>query len=115
MAPPKTAMRICRILGTIGFYQSFIKGYTKIAQPLNNLIADKNSKLKNQPVKITPEAMEAFHLLKMKCMMAPVLVFTNFGQPFQLETDASKDGLSVVLSQKQSDGKYHPVTYASRS
>ena len=59
--------------------------------------------------------MKAFHLLKMKCMMPPVLAFSDFEQPFRLETDAPKDGLGAVLSQKQSDGKYHPVTYASRS
>ena len=48
-------------------------------------------------------------------MMAPVLVFANFKQPFRLETDVSKDRLGAVISQKQSDGKYHPVTYTSRS
>ena len=115
MAPPKTATGIRQFLGATRFYRRFIKGYAKIAQPLNNLISDKNSKLKNQPVKITSEAMEAFHLLKMKCMTAPVLAFTDFEQPFRLETDVSKDGLGTMLSQKQSDGKYHPVAYASRS
>ena len=98
MAPPKTAMGICWFLGTTRFYRRFIKGYAKIAQPLNDLISDENSKLKNQPVKITPEVMEAFHLLKMKCMMALVLAFADFKQPFQLEMDASKDGLGMVLS-----------------
>ena len=114
MAPPKTATGIHWFLGTTGFYRRFIKGYAKISQPLNDLISDENSKLKNQPVKITPEALEAFHLLKMKCMMAPLLAFADFKQPFQLEMDTSKDGLGTVLSQKQSDGKYHPVAYASR-
>ena len=47
--------------------------------------------------------------------MAPMLVFADFKQLFRLETDASKDGLGAVLSQKQSDSRYHPVTYASRS
>ena len=54
-------------------------------------------------------------MLKMKCMTAPVLVFADFKQSFRLETDASKDGLGAVLSQKQSDSKYHPIAYASRS
>ena len=45
----------------------------------------------------------------------PLRPFSNFKHPFQLETDASKDGLGAVLSQKESDGKYHPVAYASRS
>ena len=114
MAPPKTTTGIRHFLGTTGFYRRFIKGYAKIAQPLNDLISDENSKLKNQPVKMTPKAMEAFHLLQMKCMAVPVLVFADFKQPFRLKTDASKDGLGAVLSQKQSDGKYHPVAYASR-
>ena len=115
MVPPKTVTGIHQFLGATGFYRRFIKGYAKIAQPLNDLISDGNSKLKNQPVRITPEAMEAFHLLKMKCMTAPVLAFADFKQPFRLETDASNDGLGTVLSQKHGDGKYHPVAYASRS
>ena len=109
MAPPKTVTGIRHFLGTTVSTESFIKGYTKIAQSLNDLISDENSKLKNQQVKMTPEAMEAFHLLKMKCMMAPVLAFADFKQPFRLETNTSKDGLSAVLSQKQSGSKYHPV------
>ena len=32
-----------------------------------------------------------------------------------LETDASIQGLGAVLSQRQADGKIHPIAYASRS
>ena len=54
-------------------------------------------------------------ILKGKVQSAPILVFPDFDKPFLLETDASKEGLGVVLSQKQSDGCYHPVTFGSCS
>ena len=115
MAPPTTYTGIRRFLGATGFYRRFIKGYAKITQPLNDLISDENSKLKGQEVKLMVGALDAFHELKMRCMTAPVLAFADFEKPFCLETEASGDGLGAVLSQKQSDGKYHPVAYASRS
>ena len=43
-----------------------------------------------------------------------MLAFADFKKPFLLETDASIEGLGVVLSQKQDDDHYHPVAYASR-
>ena len=47
--------------------------------------------------------------------MAPVLVFPDFDKPFLLKTDASKEGLGVVLSQKQDDRCYHQVAFGSHS
>ena len=55
-----------------------------------------------------------FEELKRKCLTAPVLTFADFNKPFLLEMDASIEGLGAVLSQKQEDGHYHPVAYASR-
>ena len=54
-------------------------------------------------------------MLKEKISLAPVLVFPDFDKPFLLETDASKEGLGAVLSQKQDDGCYHPVAFGSRT
>ena len=34
---------------------------------------------------------------------------------FSLKTDASKEGLGAVLSQKQVDGWFHPVAYGSQA
>ena len=67
------------------------------------------------PVTLTPEVEEAVRILKEKITSAPVLVFPDFNKPFLLETDASKEGLGVVLSQKQDDGRYHPVAFGSRT
>ena len=60
------------------------------------------------------DALKAFEELKLSCMMAPILVFTDFKKPFRLETDASKEGLGAVLLQESDDGQYHPEAFASR-
>ena len=62
---------------------------------------------------MSPEAHEAFDRLKAACLQVPILAFPDFNKPFLLETDASRRGLGAVLSQKQADGRYHPIAYAS--
>ena len=42
-----------------------------------------------------------------------MLAFADYTKDFLLETDASKEGLGVVLSQKQEDGQFHLVAYGS--
>ena len=54
-------------------------------------------------------------MLKEKILTSPLLVFPDFAKPFLLERDASKEGFGAVLSQKQDDGRFHPVAFGSRS
>ena len=48
-------------------------------------------------------------------MSASVLSYPDPNKEYLLETDASKLGLGAVLSQKQSDGRYHPMAFGSRA
>ena len=114
MALLKTYTEIWQFTGMTGFFQRFIKGYSKIAKPLNDLLEGEASKLKSKELELMPEALKAFKELKMKCMTAPVLVFADFKKPFHLKTDASKEGLSAVLLQELDDGQYQLVAFASR-
>ena len=114
MAPPRTYTEIRRFTGMTGFFRRFIKGYSKIAKPLNDLLEGEASKLRAEEVELPPDALKAFEELKLRCMTAPVLVFADFKKPFRLETDASKEGLGAVLLQESDDGQYHPVAFASR-
>ena len=114
IAPPATYTQVRKFLGAMGYFRRFIKGYAKIAKPLSDLLQGENSKLKSHPVRLPPDTLVAFQELKIKCLTAPVLAFTDFEKPFLLETDASIEGLGAVLSQEQDDGHYHPVAYASR-
>ena len=67
------------------------------------------------PVQLPPEVWEVVRILKNKIQSAPMLVFLDFDKPCLLETDASKEGLGAVLSKKQDDRCYHPVTFGSHS
>ena len=113
IAPPAMYSQLHKFLGTTGYFRHFIKGYAKITKPLNDLLQGENSKFKSQPLELPSDALAAFQELKMKCLTALVLAFTDFKKPFPLETDASIEGLGAVLSQKQDDGQYHPIAYAS--
>ena len=64
---------------------------------------------------LSEDALEAFQALKQACMSSPILAFANYTKDFLLKTDASKEGLGVVLSQKQAGGHYHPVAYGSHA
>ena len=84
-----------------GFFWRFIKNYTRIAKPLNDILEGEASKLKSEAVTLPLDALDAFEKLKMCCMTAPVLAFADFEKEFQLETNASSEGLGAILSQKQ--------------
>ena len=99
----------CRL---VGHYRGFIKGFANIACPLYDVLG---KEVKMGPVDLPPKAQEAVAILKGKVQSVPVLVFPDFEKPFLLETDASKEGLGVVLSQKQGDRWYHPVAFGSHS
>ena len=114
-ASPQTYTEIQAFLGLVGHYQWFIKGFACVAQPLNKYLHREGAGKKNEWVMLTSNMQVAFETLRKPCLGAPVLAFADFNKPFLLETDVSKLGLGAVLSEKQSDGWYYPVAYASQS
>ena len=112
--PPDTYSKVKSFVGLVGHYRCFIKGFAKIAAPLYDLTSGNNKDKKSEHIDLSPEALEAFDHLKAARLQAPILAFPDFNKPFLLETDASGRGPGAVLSQKQADGRYHPIAYASR-
>ena len=78
-------------------------------------LAGEGANRKTEWVSLSKDALEAFQALKQVCMNSPVLAFADYMKDFLLETDASKEGLEAVLSQKQVDGWFHLVAYGSRA
>ena len=94
-------------LGLVGYYRRFIKGFSKIAAPLNKLLE------KNRPFMWTTECMEAYNKHKELLLREPVVVYPDFSVPFRLYTDTSNIGLGAILAQKQ-EGKERIICCASR-
>ena len=110
---PTTFTAIKGFVGMVGHYQRFIKNFTKIADLLHEYACGDAAKRKKEQVVLNKAARKAFHQLKKAVMSASVLAYPDANREYLLETDALKLGLGAVLSQKQSDGKYHPVAFGS--
>ncbi|GKE09462.1 reverse transcriptase domain-containing protein, partial [Tanacetum coccineum] len=102
-ASPTTPTEICQFLGLTGYYQRFIKDFSKIAKSLTEL-TQKNKKY------IWGEDQEsAFQLLKQKLCEAPILALPEGNDDFVIYYDASHQGLGAVLMQRKK-----VIAYASQ-
>ena len=108
---PETYTEVRAFCGLAGHYHCFIRNFACLVCVLYDILGDE---VKMGLVTLTLNAEEVVQLLK-KILSVPVLVFPDFDKPFLLETDASKEGIGAVLSQKQDDGCYHPIAFGSRT
>jgi hypothetical protein len=98
---PTTVGQVQSFHGLAGFYHRFVKDFSTIACPLNEL-TKKNVRF------IWGKAQQhAFDELK-KCLTeAPLLVLPDVQQTFEIECDASGIGLGGVLMQNGRPVAYH--------
>ena len=73
----------------MGHYRQFIKGFVRIAQPLNEHLAREGASRKTEWVLLSEDALATFQALKQACMNSPVLAFADYTKDFLLKTDAS--------------------------
>ena len=107
--PPKSVTQLRSFLGLAGYYRRFIKNFSSIAQPLNQLLH------KDVQYEWNPECQQAFDDLKQRLTTAPILAYPDYKKKFILATDASYNGFGATLSQIADDQKEHPIAYASKS
>ena len=104
---PTKVKDIRSFLGFCNFYRPFIRGFTHIARPHNELTK------KDIEWNWTTRQEEAFKALKERVSSEPVLAHPELDKQFEVEVDASGFALGAVLLQKKSDGKKHPIAYYS--
>ncbi|XDV20421.1 hypothetical protein PO909_025751 [Leuciscus waleckii] len=112
---PFTIKQVRSFLGFVGYYRRFVKGFSKIAAPLNALLVGSASMRRgNASINWTTDCQMAFDSLKTALVSAPILTYADFSKSFHLYTDASLGGLGAVLAELQ-DGRERVIAYASRS
>jgi hypothetical protein len=104
---PMSVKQVRSFLGFCNFYRSFIRGFSHLARPLNQLT------WKDTPWNWGTEEDKAFETLQTRVTSEPVLAQPQMDKPFELEVDTSGFTTGAVLMQHGDDKKKHPVGYYS--
>src|SRR5881394_1764690 len=108
-APPKSVKGVQEFLGFVNYYHKFIKGFSKQAQPLYQLLQ------KDQPWRWDKDEINSFNSLKQALASSPILIQPDISKEFMLECDASDYATGAILNQLGKDGKLHPVAFFSKT
>ncbi|KAF8759706.1 hypothetical protein RHS01_02083 [Rhizoctonia solani] len=106
---PTKVKEVQSFLGFANFLRCFVANFSHLARPLHNLVK------KDVPWKWEEREQEAFQNLKDAITNAPVLCHADPAKPYFLETNASGAALGSILSQRQEDGRLHPLGFLSES
>jgi hypothetical protein len=93
LPPPVNVKGVRSFLGHAGFYRRFIKDFSKLSNPLCNLLVKEND------FNLDSECLNAFSLIKTKLVTAPIIIIPDWDLPFELMCDASDYVVGAVLGQ----------------
>ncbi|XP_057755855.1 uncharacterized mitochondrial protein AtMg00860-like [Arachis stenosperma] len=90
---PSSVREVRSFLGHAGFYQRFIKDFSKVALPLSRLLQ------KDVEFELSEDCMVAFDKLKIALTQAPIVRGPDWSQPFEILCDASNHAVGAALAQ----------------
>jgi hypothetical protein len=103
----KTQLRA--IIGGANYYNSYIRHYAEVMEPLFRLL----KKDVNVVQQWGKEQEDTLTLVKRLLTTAPILAYPDPDRQFILKTDASKNFIGGVLSQKDKNGRDQVIEYTS--
>ena len=106
--PPRNQSEVRSFLGSTQFCAKFIPNFASISSPLWDFTK------KGANWKWGDHEGKAFCQIKDRLIQAPIMAYFRQGAKTRVTTDASPVGVGGVLEQKQEDGSYRPIYYASR-
>ena len=104
---PENAKRLKTFLGLSGYYRSFVKDYSKIAQKLTDLTHE------GTEWKWTNNHQEAFETLRDILTSDVVMCYPDFEKPLIIKSDASLSAIGYVLTQNFGK-KEKVISYGSK-
>ena len=106
---PRNQTQVRAYLGLCNYYKKYVKNFSEIASPLNNLLK------KDVPFEWTPKCQVAFDTLKERLISPPVLSYPHFDRKFILYCDASNFSISYILGQKDENNREYVIAYGGRA
>ena len=111
----RNATQVRSFLGAANVYRRFVKNFSGIAKPLNEMLKKDANPTWDDP---KPAAVEAFETLRRKLISPPVLALPKRGRPYMIDTDAYAYQLGATLLQQQDPSnpkEWVPVGYWSKT
>ncbi|KAA0054555.1 Retrovirus-related Pol polyprotein from transposon 297 family [Cucumis melo var. makuwa] len=91
---------------------NIFKPYLRRVEYLGHIVLDKG--VEKRLFEWTHESHEAFEKLKLAIMTLLILALPDFSLPFEIETDASRYGVGVVLTQNNKPNAYFSQTLVKK-
>lgn len=114
---PRTLKQLRSVLGMFAYYRKFIARFSEIARPLY----EQTKKHVQNPrtskgIVLTEDSKKAFDYLKRAITSEPImLAYPDWDLPFEIHTDASKEGVAAILCQRDKNNKECVLMYASKT
>lgn len=106
---PKSLFEFGSFLGLLQFFRRFIRNFSWIAAPLNN-ITNKYYGID----KWHDNCDDSFQKLKDRVTCAPILISLDIQKPFRGHIDVSKTAAGVTFSQLDDNGKDRVIPFFSK-